>query len=73
MPELEKKINIIEETAILGYTNSHEGISLKDTLLINHLIIIAKLSISKFRYGDEVDIKLIFEREIALRGNALSY
>ena len=34
---------------------------------INHIILVAKMSISKFRYGKPMGIKLIFETEIELR------
>ena len=35
---------------------------------LNHLILIGKMCISKFRYGTPIDIILMFENEILLRG-----
>ena len=38
-----------------------------DVLAINHVILIAKMCISKYRYGKYYDLFFLFERELSLR------
>ena len=40
---------------------------------INHILLIAKMAISKFRYGKPMNLKLIFETEIELRKKYLGH
>ena len=40
---------------------------------INHIILIGKLSISKFKYGKTKNVYLIFESELDIRYNTLTY
>ena len=60
-------IKIDKSTALLGHHD--EAMSSTDLNTINHLIAIAKMCISKFRYGEIKQIKLIFEKEMQLRDN----
>ena len=60
------QINITIEIALLGYT-----INTKYTYAINHLLSIAKMCISKYRYGERTPIDIIFYRELNLRQNYL--
>jgi len=34
---------------------------------INHILLIAKMSISKYKYGERINIKFIFDNELSLR------
>ena len=56
------RINITLEIALLGFTDKN-----KHMHAINHLISIAKMCISKYRYGDRNPIDLIFHREFSIR------
>ena len=56
------QIHITLELAILGYTDTTEH-----SYNINHLISIAKMCISKFRYGERLPIDIIFYKELGLR------
>ena len=51
-------IKIDKSTALLGHHD--DAMSSTDLNTINHLIAIAKMCISKFRYGEIKQIKLIF-------------
>lgn len=65
----QKQITITEATALLGY---HEnGLSPRDKNISNHLIRLAKMCISKFRYGDPTNILIIFEKELLLRNRLI--
>lgn len=71
---VEKEINtrigshipISKSIALLGYhdDSSHTA---KERATINWLITLAKMCISKYRYGDNIRIDLIFEKELRLR------
>ena len=56
------QIKITIEMALLGYTDTTEH-----SYDINHLLSIAKMCISKFRYGERTPIDIIFYRELGLR------
>lgn len=56
------RINITLEIALLGYIDATEH-----SYAINHLLSIAKMCISKFRYGERTPIEIIFYRELGLR------
>ena len=60
-------IKIDKSTALLGYRD--DAVSSKDLNTINHLIAIAKMCISEFRYREIKPIKLFFEKEMQLRDN----
>ena len=38
-----------------------------DVLAISHVILIAKMSVSKYRYGKYFDLLHLFKRELSLR------
>lgn len=60
-----KQIHLKENDVIFGYDikkqNSQENKN------INYIILIAKMSISKYKYGDKYDLSFVFEHELALR------
>ena len=58
-------LKITEPIALLGYQD--KSFTNHTRNIINSLIIIAKMCISKYRYGDRLHIDLIFERELLLR------
>ena len=58
-----KHITITEKDVIIGYS----GHDTRASALINHVIMIAKLCISKYRYGKPYDICLMFDNEASLR------
>ena len=67
--KVSKRIEIDQNTAILGYVNALA--TRKQKHQINHLITIAKLCISKFRYGTKYKIDLIWEKELLLRSKLI--
>ena len=62
---VDTNITINQTIALLGY--HEDNVSKLEHQKINHLIIIAKMCISKFRYGTRSKINLIWERELQLR------
>ena len=62
MLKLDTHINITQNIALLGYTEKT-----KHSNKINHLISLAKMCISKYRYGERTPISIIFNRELRLR------
>ena len=60
-----KCINISTEIALFGYFESKLSKKLKDN--INHIILIAKMCISKFKYGKGYDLLTMFDKECKLR------
>ena len=58
-------ITISLDTALLGHPG--RACLTPNILTINYLITLAKMCISKYRYGDTIPIELIFERELRLR------
>ena len=57
---------VLSETDILfGYQPAQ--IKKYDVQFINHLILVVKMVISKFKYGTATDICCLFEREVLLR------
>ena len=60
------RVTISETTALLGY-HDNRAHSSKERAIINWLITLAKLCVSKHRYGDRMAIELIFEKELRLR------
>ncbi|WP_419608111.1 hypothetical protein, partial [Thiolapillus sp.] len=58
-------ITISLDTALLGHPG--QACLTPNILTINYLITLAKMCISKYRYGDTIPIELIFERELRLR------
>ena len=57
-------LNVID--ILLGVTKKNDLSKVKKTY-INHLILIAKMSIGIFRYSSPINIQLIFEKECTLR------
>lgn len=62
---VDRNITINQSTALLGYQDTNTP--KLESQIINHLILIAKMCISKFRYGVRSKINLIWERELLLR------
>ena len=58
-------ITISLDTALLGHPG--RACLTPNIFTINYLITLAKMCISKYRYGDTIPIQLIFEREHRLR------
>ena len=44
-----------------------------DIRIINHFILLAKMVISKFKYGTATDICLLFEKEVTIRHSLCTY
>lgn len=59
-------ITLDAKSVLLGII-SFENVSSKSLCIINHLILIAKMCISKYRYGTPVNLVLMYEREVSLR------
>ena len=49
---------------LFGYNETENG---SDVLAISRVILIAKMCISKYRYGKYYDLFFLFERELGLR------
>ena len=58
-------IKITPMQALFGF-NPHMTRS-KNNIYINHLMLIAKMVISKFKYGSGYDIIALFENEVRIR------
>ena len=60
-----KQIELTRNNILFG----HETENIKDKTIktIHHLIMITKISINKFKYGNKTDIDIILEREARLR------
>ena len=65
----EVRIDINETIALFGIdkTNSHIKTNSKKRTKINHILLVAKMCISKARYGKCPNAKLLFETEMHLR------
>ena len=66
--KVNKKIKLNNKSIILGIEQDkqYENLNRKEVYLINEIIIIAKLSISKSKMNNS-NITLTFERELSLR------
>ena len=60
-----QQVRLSEQTVLFGIDvgNFKSDVNRK----LNHVILIAKMTISKFRYGDGFDINCMFDNEIAIR------
>ena len=61
-----KKVKLSESEAILGITKK-DDFNKSMLQFINHLILVAKMSIGIYRYSKEIKIDIIFERECQIR------
>ena len=61
-----QKITIRPEQAILGYHD--KDMLVANLQMINHVILVAKMCIGKFKYGKPLDIIVMFESELLMRG-----
>ena len=60
-----KNVVLTEQDILLGYkVNESNNIEVK---FINHLILITKMVISKYKYGNPIDIIVLFQKEINIR------
>ena len=62
--KFDKLIKLKLKDVLLGYNETENG---SDVLAINHVILIAKMCISKHRYGKYYDLFFLFEIELSLR------
>ena len=62
----QKKIQITEKVALIGI-GKDEMPNKRLRCFINHAILVAKLSISKFKYGKKYNILTIFNNEAHIR------
>ena len=60
------RIPLNETTALFGVTKTDIS-NLRTRREVNHLLLIAKLSISKFKYGQCKNLNAIFEAEVRMR------
>jgi len=63
--KLGKRIIIKKEDALLG--KKRDILNTDMFSYLNHLILIGKMCISKFRYGTPADIIIMLEKEMSLR------
>lgn len=59
------QVKLSETAVLLGY-ETHK-LKLEVNKIINHILLIAKMTISKYRYGDRFNIDATFEKEMLLR------
>ena len=57
-----KQIELRLNDILFGSQNK-KNIKDKTIKIINHLIMITQMSISKFKYGNKIDVDIILERE----------
>ena len=62
--KFDKLIKLKLKEVLFGYNETENN---SDVLAINHVILIAKMCISKYRYGRYYDLFFLFERELSLR------
>ena len=62
---LKKAISLSETDVLFGVHTTN--ISNENNILIHHVIAIAKLCISKFRYGKHPNLIFLFENELSIR------
>ena len=60
----DKLIKLELKDVLFGYNETENG---SDVLAINHVILIAKMCISKYRYGKYYDLFFLFEGVLSLR------
>ena len=60
-----QKLNLKISDILLGFNNS--TLTQQQVNFVNHVILIGKLAVSKFKYGKMGDIIFIFEKEICMR------
>jgi exonuclease III len=58
-------VSLSEKEVLMGYHPERHGE--KITKLVNHIILITKMVISKFKYGTETDICTLFDIEVNIR------
>ena len=60
-----EQVSLSETVVLFGYMPDKQ----KKTVvkIINHIILIAKMAISKFKYGNKLDLNIVFERELNIR------
>ena len=63
------KINLSETEVLFGYNPEHASQNV--IKFINHVILITKMCVSKFRYGVPTDLEVLFETEIRYRWKSL--
>ena len=62
---ISKHIILTENDVIFGYRI--DFLKSQEVRFINHLILITKMVISKFRYGESYDINYMFDNDVAIR------
>ena len=63
----QKQVILNEITILFGIVGS-VFLSVEEINCINHLILIAKMCISKYKYGTPIMLNIMFEKELSLRG-----
>ena len=64
-----ENVVLSEEIVLFGY--KPEQSRKRNVQFINHVLLIAKMVISKFRYGTPLDVSILFRSEIQLRQHLL--
>ena len=62
-----KKFTANEADILLGFSPKYQGYKNTDINIANHILLIAKMSVGKVRYGKCVSIIFTFDNEIAAR------
>ena len=58
---------LLKATDVLTGVRNEDGNTRNLYRFLNHLILIGKMTVSKFRYGTPLDIIIMFEKELVLR------
>ena len=61
-----KQINLNEISILFGIVEN-VSLSVVERCFINHLILVAKMCISKYKYGTPLHLIIMFEKELYLR------
>jgi len=60
-----KPFRLKDKTELIGFELKNRN--QEPNKFINHLLLIAKMTITKYRYGERFDINCIFDLEVSLR------
>lgn len=66
-----RSVTLSETEVLLGYMNP--GTPKSFNRFVNHIILIAKMVISKYKYGTEIDICVLFDLEVNIRKKFLEF
>ena len=61
-----KVVQLNEKNILLGVTDIAQ-LTVEEKIFLNHLILIAKMCIGKYKYGTPINLSIMFDQELVLR------